>query len=208
MKAVNEKHVWRYITKPWQREDLKISIQNAIEIYQNRQEKKELLSILKEKNRLLLELNTQLEEKIMERTIQLQDKNKILQMLAEDTSMDLILKEICSAISRQLKTTHIFIDIPFLNKSFSNDSVPITKDLQELSNTTIAGKKEIITEKGLCIPLFKNETVLGTIITSNPHGVNGFRLADQEGSFISIATLCLTQAWNLQEVDRLMDQIK
>jgi len=39
MRAVNEQHVWRYITKPWQKEDLKLDIKNAIEIFEYRKAK-------------------------------------------------------------------------------------------------------------------------------------------------------------------------
>jgi DNA-binding NtrC family response regulator len=42
MDAINRGQVYKYLVKPWQNDELKIYIQNAIEIYQLRKENKEL----------------------------------------------------------------------------------------------------------------------------------------------------------------------
>jgi DNA-binding NtrC family response regulator len=42
IEAINRGQVYRYLVKPWQNDELKIYIQNAIEIYELRKENKEL----------------------------------------------------------------------------------------------------------------------------------------------------------------------
>jgi DNA-binding NtrC family response regulator len=42
MDAINRGQVYKYLVKPWQNDELKIYIQNAIEIYQLRKDNKEL----------------------------------------------------------------------------------------------------------------------------------------------------------------------
>ncbi len=40
--AINRGQVYKYLVKPWQNDELKINVQNAIEIYNLRKENKEL----------------------------------------------------------------------------------------------------------------------------------------------------------------------
>ena len=69
--AINSADLYRYISKPWQNEDLILTIQEALKSYnqdvlvelQNKQ--------LEEKNKLLEEQNTNLEFKVNERTKEL-----------------------------------------------------------------------------------------------------------------------------------------
>jgi DNA-binding NtrC family response regulator len=53
--AINRGQVYRYLVKPWQNDELKIHIQNAIEIYELRKENRELIYKLKIAN---MELET------------------------------------------------------------------------------------------------------------------------------------------------------
>ena len=69
IQAINTGRVYRYITKPWSKEELKMNIDKALETYQ-----------LKEQNRMLIEnlkeANQTLEEKVIERTRKIEFQNK------------------------------------------------------------------------------------------------------------------------------------
>jgi sigma-B regulation protein RsbU (phosphoserine phosphatase) len=65
IQAINTGRVYRYITKPWNREELKITIDRALEAYNLRQQNKDLVASLKEANETL-------EQKVIERTKQIE----------------------------------------------------------------------------------------------------------------------------------------
>jgi signal transduction histidine kinase len=72
IEAINKGGVYRYISKPWDKEELKISIDNAIETYRLRRENKVLVQNLRE-------INAALESKVNERTQEILQKNKELE---------------------------------------------------------------------------------------------------------------------------------
>lgn len=51
--AINKGQVYRYITKPWDETELRITIKNAFEVYSLKKENKELLKKLKRANEQL-----------------------------------------------------------------------------------------------------------------------------------------------------------
>jgi signal transduction histidine kinase len=60
--AINEGNVYRYITKPWENEELQIVLRQAAEYYDLMAERKRLLAELQEKNRQLEEANAELRQ--------------------------------------------------------------------------------------------------------------------------------------------------
>lgn len=69
IQAINKGRVYRYITKPWNRNELKITIDRALETYSLRQQNKNLIEDLKEANQTL-------EQKVIERTREIELQNK------------------------------------------------------------------------------------------------------------------------------------
>ena len=77
--AINEGNIYKFIEKPWKKEDLKIQINKAIEHYGLLNERKELLEKIKRQNEELKEWNINLEEKVEEKTAQLKKAYKELE---------------------------------------------------------------------------------------------------------------------------------
>lgn len=73
--AVNHANLYRYISKPWDETDLKLTIKEALRRYEQDQE-------LLEKNLELEKLSASLEQKVKERTMELQHANLELSRLA------------------------------------------------------------------------------------------------------------------------------
>lgn len=67
IQAINKGNIYRYVSKPWNREELKITIDGALEVYNLKVQNRDLIIDLKEAN-----LN--LEQKVMERTRQIEQQ--------------------------------------------------------------------------------------------------------------------------------------
>lgn len=72
--AINRGEVYRYITKPWEPNELRVIIKNALEFYQSEQERRELIRQLEKKNQELIRQNKALAEALR----QLEDAQKKL----------------------------------------------------------------------------------------------------------------------------------
>lgn len=69
IEAINKGNIYRYIAKPWNREELRITIDSAFEVYSLKDQNKHLIQDLKEAN-----LN--LEQKVEERTRQIEQQSR------------------------------------------------------------------------------------------------------------------------------------
>jgi len=69
IQAINKGRVYRYITKPWNRDELKVTMDRALEAYNLKQQNINLIEELKEANQ-------NLEQKVIERTRQIEQQNK------------------------------------------------------------------------------------------------------------------------------------
>ncbi|HUX95102.1 MAG TPA: response regulator [Bacteroidales bacterium] len=69
IQAINTGRVYRYITKPWNKEELKINIDKGLETYHLREQNRILIEELKEANQTL-------EHKVIERTKRIESQNK------------------------------------------------------------------------------------------------------------------------------------
>ena len=80
--AINRAGLDQYIPKPWDEPDLRLTIQNLLSRFRLERERAELLSELRSKNAELATLNSSLEEKVVERTRELEALNARLAELA------------------------------------------------------------------------------------------------------------------------------
>jgi serine phosphatase RsbU (regulator of sigma subunit) len=69
IQAINKGRVYRYITKPWNKDELKITIDRALETYDLKQQNKKLIEDLKDANQ-------NLEQKVIERTKQIEQQKR------------------------------------------------------------------------------------------------------------------------------------
>jgi serine phosphatase RsbU (regulator of sigma subunit) len=69
IQAINTGRVYRYITKPWSKEELKINIDKGLETYHLREQNRNLIEDLKEANQTL-------EQKVIERTQKIEAQNR------------------------------------------------------------------------------------------------------------------------------------
>jgi len=95
IEAINTGRVYRYITKPWDKDELKITIDNALEAVHLRRHNKQLIKELQDHN-------DQLEEKVAQRTLEIEKKS--LQLQSEIAKSDkLLLNILPEEIAGELK---------------------------------------------------------------------------------------------------------
>ncbi|MGQ4650397.1 adenylate/guanylate cyclase domain-containing protein [Lyngbya aestuarii] len=92
--AVNSANLYRYIAKPWETTDLGLTITEALRSYRQSQQLAEQNEALQKVNAQLKQLNTFLEQKVAERTVELTTANTLLQKeIAERKQAELALLE-------------------------------------------------------------------------------------------------------------------
>lgn len=78
VEAINEGKIYKFIPKPWNDDELKVTISKALEHYFTKQRNIELAAQLEKANTELLEINSSLEKLVDERTSELMVQNRIL----------------------------------------------------------------------------------------------------------------------------------
>lgn len=76
--AINRGEIYRYITKPWDDQDIQLIVKHALERKELELEKKRLEKLTFRQNEELKELNASLEQKILERTKELRNAHDLL----------------------------------------------------------------------------------------------------------------------------------
>lgn len=67
--AVNEGEIYRFLVKPWNDDELKVTLRQCFETYTLRNNNKQLLQTIRDKNAQLLESNNQLEQTLNTQTM-------------------------------------------------------------------------------------------------------------------------------------------
>jgi multidrug efflux pump subunit AcrA (membrane-fusion protein) len=70
--AINRGHIYKYIVKPWDRDELQVTLKNAVELYRLTNQNRKLMADL-------LQANAGLEDRVKQRTGELQEANASLQ---------------------------------------------------------------------------------------------------------------------------------
>ena len=78
VEAINDGHIYKFIPKPWNDDELKFTIAKALDHYNVQQKNIQLTSALEERNEELRDINGNLENLVEERTSELMLQNKIL----------------------------------------------------------------------------------------------------------------------------------
>ncbi|RME37230.1 MAG: response regulator, partial [Deltaproteobacteria bacterium] len=78
--AINEGQIYKFIPKPWNDDELKVTLQTALEHYFLQKENRELLEKLRASNEQLQKMNDTLEQLVEKRTEELQFQNQALKI--------------------------------------------------------------------------------------------------------------------------------
>ncbi|MCO6057985.1 response regulator [Pseudomonas sp. MOB-449] len=84
IKAINEGQIYRYVSKPWDDDELRLIIRQALAFQHSERERKCLEVLTQEQNSQLQELNASLEQRVSARTAELQQTADMLDLAYEE----------------------------------------------------------------------------------------------------------------------------
>ena len=219
MDAINEGSIWRFIPKPWNNDELKIALKNALELYEKEEERKLLVDALREKTIQLEDSNRTLEKKVEKRTWLLNERSQLLTMLVEDQGIEVILWRACSGISKFLSGKPVYIIPSFLEHIYSVKEGEATGDtlsplLSELLKKVLDRNKTMIMDNSIGILLRKGKTSLGVLIIGSLTENESAGIVESIPGFISFLNISLFQyklSGNtpqlLENIDKLMGYV-
>jgi diguanylate cyclase (GGDEF)-like protein len=124
--AINRAGLNRYIPKPWDEPDLRLTVEGLLRTYRLHRENEELLEHLKRQNRELEVLNLSLEQKVRERTQALESANQRLERLAVTDGLtglynhrflhEQLLREVERSLRTGLPLAMLMIDVDHFKK--------------------------------------------------------------------------------------------
>ncbi len=94
LEAINQGNVYRFLTKPWNKYEVDMTLKNAIESYDLRIHNKELIEDLKGKNALLTELKEKLEEENLYLNEEIRLNSNFENIISKDVAFKKVLKDI------------------------------------------------------------------------------------------------------------------
>jgi len=153
--AINEGHIYQFILKPWNDEELKSIIKRALEQWELQMENRGLMERIKKQNEELRILNEDLEKKVEERTKELLIRNQAL-MLAQQ----IVARLPVGVIGTDDKENIVFL----------NEATP-----QFFRGT---GANALGSKAGETLPQELSELIRKTLRTKQPTDLKGFTQGD------------------------------
>ncbi len=193
MNAVNKGHVWRYISKDLNKNDLILNVKNAWEYHVERMERSKLITELSKKNIELAAMNTQLEEKVADRTWELNERSEILSMMLYGEPVDTIMHRITGLIVKTFHIEKVFIHVPFLEKTYGVLNKKMDSDIQELSQKAFESRSIQVVNNITAIPLERSGKKLGVLIVDNSEHIPVDDIQDKFGRISTLINLALYQ---------------
>ncbi|MFI8743821.1 HD domain-containing phosphohydrolase [Pseudomonas sp. NPDC077186] len=80
VKAINEGQIYRYISKPWDDDELRLIIRQALAFQHSERERLRLEALTREQNERLQDLNASLEQRVRDRTAELEQTADMLDL--------------------------------------------------------------------------------------------------------------------------------
>ena len=210
MEAINKGNIWRFIPKPWNNDDIRVTIKNAVDLYQKNREKDELTERLKQKTAELDILNKELERRVKERTWRLKERTRLLNMMLEDVDAAAILTEICSSISKILVGADIYVYSSIHNKNFSSkndEPATLPDDISSIKEEVMKTGKNISKGDLSGIRLRKSEKELGILLIKTKEFNELIDIEEQIAGFTSLLDIVLFQSNLLTSAPVLLENI-
>ena len=205
--AINRGGIWRFIAKPWNDEDMKCTIRNALDLYAIQHDRKRLLEVLTQKNAELSSLNAELERRVKERTQIIESQKTLLQQMLEGMNLQTFSDTACKVIAELTGSSHVYfyhtIDQELITQSADRPSVTQKNILKQ----TYSQKDPFLTDDFLCFPIVHSSTTLGVIgVETHKPDLNEY-IGTILSNIIPVLSLALGQFKMIQDAPGMMSAI-
>jgi YesN/AraC family two-component response regulator len=212
--AINRGGIWQYISKPWNDDDMKLMIKNALDLYEAQVERLRLIDELERKNSELEQLNNELEERVLQRTRLIETQKQLMQRMIDGMDLDDFVKSACTYISELAQGIGVALFYAIGQTSMTSSGTDIDDALRKRIEDAFKNRKEIRSGELLIIPINHSSTTLGCIVFPHIEESEKDCIDDVLNSMIPILSLALSQFKTIQDapdiaksLDDIIDQL-
>lgn len=162
LEAINKVEVWRFFTKPWDDEDIRNSLRQAVKMADMKKENRRLLAIVNQQNQMLKERSEHLEKKVQAQEKILQEAEANMLRTEKLASLGMMAGGIAHEINNPLGG--ILTTVELLLMEIDPNS-PIYADLKEIEAAALHSKR--VVENLLKFARQSKEAVMGAVSLSS-----------------------------------------
>jgi len=193
MQAINRGGIWRFIGKPWNDDDMKCTIRNAIDLFDVQQERRRLLEELAAKNAALESMNRELERRVEERTRLIDAQKQLLHRMIEGFDMAVFTAAACEVLADLVGTPGCaLLHIVGGETMVHHGAPPLTAHRETLKNT-LADNRESSGNGYLAVPVVHASAILGALGVMLHGAMSEERLREVMTSIVPVIALALGQ---------------
>ncbi len=209
MDSINRGHVWRYLTKPWQPEDVKVAINNAIDLYMIQAERLNLLSQLEIKNTQLAKWSNKLEDMVNHRTEHIQSELMLMSCLMDGEDLNGFTRLVLPLFAE-------IFDSPKVNLISVADGVSYgLTGIEDADGDYVRHQihylqenRQILVEKDqIIIPVVNSDMVLGGLCVRD-YGIPLEKISSDYESYMAITSIAMLHNTMKVKAPDMLDQIE
>jgi FixJ family two-component response regulator len=204
MQAINRGGIWRFISKPWNDDDLKCTIRNALDLYAVRRERQCLLEELSQKNEQLESINRELEERVLQRTALIEAQKKLLHLMIDGMDLQSFAGSSCNIIAELTESKQVTL-LHIVGKQTEICAREPPSDARRTSLMRVLTNGRESNEDGYrVVPVIRSAAVLGVIGIGNTGAVPEERIREIVTSIVPVVALALGQFKMILEAPIMM----
>ncbi|MGM0442918.1 MAG: response regulator [Fibrobacterota bacterium] len=208
--ALNQGVIWRYIDKPWDRNNLLLTVKNAVDLHAKRVENRLLIDELEKKKQELEEMNHTLEDLVAVRTRMLEERSRIMSMIVNDFNMEKILSAVSENIIFFGQVDRVLLFSPYISAPFIYPALTSgNRDDYRFLESDIPFDKSGLytTDSYIAAQLLKHKQELGVLIAYGIHGSAYTDLFDIIHTFSDLLTIYLYQEKTIHDLPDMLSDI-
>lgn len=162
LEAINKAEVWRFFTKPWNDDDIRNSLRQAVKMAEMKKENRRLLAIVNQQNQMLKERSEHLEKKVEAQEKILQEAQASMLRTEKLASLGMMAGGIAHEINNPLGGILTMVQLLLTE---IDPSSPIYADLKEIESAALHSKA--VVENLLKFARQSKESVMGPVNLSS-----------------------------------------